>query len=221
MDRGSRSRLTHRQVPRFPGPTLFDRLARTVCEAECLPRKELYEAWEVVKRVRRRFRGGTVIDVAGGHGLVAFAMLLLDDSSPCAVVVDKRKPVSFDRLQAALCEVWPRLTGRVTYAEMWLKEYQMPDDALLVGVHACGPLTDRVLTAAVRGRSRVAVLPCCHSKQHCDTGELQGWLKGPMAIDATRVARMRAEGFAVKTQLIPEDITPENRLLLADPLPLS
>jgi hypothetical protein len=44
FDTSSRSRLTRRDLPRFPEETLFHRLARAVCEAECLPRKELYES---------------------------------------------------------------------------------------------------------------------------------------------------------------------------------
>ncbi|RLB54867.1 MAG: methyltransferase domain-containing protein, partial [Deltaproteobacteria bacterium] len=61
-NRGSRNRLTERSVPLFPQQTLFGAIARTVCEAGCLPRKELYEAWEVARRVRRRFRGGRVVE---------------------------------------------------------------------------------------------------------------------------------------------------------------
>jgi hypothetical protein len=37
-----------------------------------------------------------------------------------------------------------------------------------------------------------------------------------LAIDVTRVARLRAAGARVWTQQIPETITPKNRLLLAD-----
>src|SRR6185295_5677620 len=85
----SRARLTERDLDRFPGPTLFHRLARAVCRGRCLPRKELYEAWEMARRVRRQFRGGRVIDLGAGHGLLAHVMLLLDDSSPGALVVDK------------------------------------------------------------------------------------------------------------------------------------
>lgn len=85
---GSRNRLTSRDLPRFPSESLFDRIARAVCRTECLPRKELYEAWEVARRTRRRFRGGRVIDLACGHGLVAHLMLLLDDSSPTALAID-------------------------------------------------------------------------------------------------------------------------------------
>ncbi len=217
MRRNSRSRLTRHQAPRFVGVTLFDRLARTVCDAECLPRKELYEAWEVAKRVRRRQRGGVVVDYAGGHGLLAFAMLLLDDSSPSAVVVDMRRPASFERLRAGLEQEWPRLAGRVTYAEQKLQGFVPPPGALLLGVHACGVLTDRVLDQAIGGSHRVAVMPCCHSLERCDVGGLAGWLPGPVAVDATRVARLRQAGFAVHTMTIPADITPENRLLIGSP----
>jgi len=210
--------LTRHQLPRFAGETLFDRLARTVCEAECLPRKELYEAWEVAKRIRRRARGGVIHDCAGGHGLTAYALLLLDDSSPGAVVVDRRQPASFGRLRDALEARWPRLQGRVEYHDGDLREYAAGGEGdLFVGVHACGPLTDRVIDLALARRARVAVLPCCHSAERCDRGGLEGWLPVGVAVDATRVARLRGEGYRVHTTTIPDDITPENRLLLGRP----
>ena len=113
FSRSSKGRLTDRDLGRFPGDTLFDRLARAVCHAGCLPRKELYEAWEVARRVRRLFRGGRVVDLGGGHGLLAHVMLLLDDSSPDALVVDKTLPASSATLHEALVQAWPRLAGRV------------------------------------------------------------------------------------------------------------
>ena len=109
----SRGRLTDRDLDRFTSDTLFHRLARAVCHAGCLPRKELYEAWEVARRARRVFRGGRVIDLGGGHGLLAQVMLLLDDSSPSALVVDKALPPSSVKVHAALVQVWPRLSGRI------------------------------------------------------------------------------------------------------------
>jgi hypothetical protein len=42
-------------------------------------------------------------------------------------------------------------------------------------------------------------------------------MDGPLAVDATRVARLRAAGYRVTTQTIPAEITPKNRLLLAEP----
>jgi hypothetical protein len=64
----------------------------------------------------------------------------------------------------------------------------------------------------------VAVLPCCHDLKGADLGGLEGWLDGPLAIDAARVARLRAQGYRVYTQQIPAEITPKNRLLLGEPL---
>ena len=98
----SSNRLTNHDLGRFEGETLFARIARQVCLAECLPRKELYEAWETAIRIRRRLRGRRVIDVAGGHGLLAHVLLLLDDSSPQALVVDPQVPPSSIALHEAL-----------------------------------------------------------------------------------------------------------------------
>lgn len=213
----SRNWLTPHDLPRFAGDTLFDRVARVVCEAACLPRKELYESWSVARRVRRRFRGGRVVEIAAGHALTASLLLLIDDSSASAVALDTRLPKSAERLRDALSQRWPRLLGRVQLLEQADYELALRADDLLVSVHACGALTDVVLQRALEARCRVAVLPCCHDKETCDTGNLEGWLDIPAAIDATRALSLRQAGFRVHTQCIPAEITPKNRLLLAEP----
>jgi len=217
MDRSSRNCLNRRHLDRFSGDSLFDRIARSVCAAGCLPRKELYEAWEVARRVRRRFRGGRVVDLACGHGLLAHILLLLDNSSTEALAVDLKIPESAGLLSTALEESWPRLGGRIRFEQREMGEIALTRDDLVVSVHACGGLTDRVLDRALQARARVAVLPCCHNLDHGDTGGLEGWLDGPLAMDATRAARLRAHEYRVYTQTIPPDITPKNRLLLAEP----
>ena len=219
FDPNSRNWLTPYDLPRFAGDTLFERIARVVCEAACLPRKELYESWAVARRVRRRFRGGRIVDLAAGHALTASMLLLIDDSSAAAVAVDTHLPASAALLLAGMCRQWPRLAGRVSLREQ--AEYELPLLAsdVVVSVHACGALTDRVLERAVAARCRVAVLPCCHDKQTCDTGSLEGWLDIPAAIDATRALALRQSGYRVHTQCIPDAITPKNRLLLGEPAP--
>jgi len=217
MDRSSHNRLTEKLLPQFGGDTLFDAIARAVCRAGCLPRKELYEAWEVARRVRRRFRGGRVIDLACGHGLLAQILLLLDDSSPGALAVDQRIPKSAATLEATLHAEWPRLVGRVSFLEADLRTIPLQRGDLVVSVHACGGLTDLILERAMEAGAAVAVLPCCHDLRQGDLGGLEGWMDGPLAMDTTRAARLRAQGYRVSTQRIPGDITPKNRLLLAEP----
>jgi len=217
LNRSSKNRLTERLLPQFSGDTLFDAVARAVCKAGCLPRKELYESWEVARRVRRRFRGGRIVDLACGHGLLSMILLLLDDSSPEALAVDRCIPQSANALFETLAETWPRLRGRVKLFESELEAVQLQESDIIVSAHACGGLTDLVIERAIAAGARVAVLPCCHDLAGADLGGLQGWMDGPLAMDAARAARLRAHGFRVFTQLIPGDITPKNRLLLADP----
>jgi hypothetical protein len=214
----SRARLTRRDLDRFPGDTLFDRLARTVCQAGCLPRKELYEAWEVARRVRRLIRGGRVIDLCAGHGLLAHVMLLLDDTSPEALVIDKTLPLSSRRLHDVLLEAWPRLSGRVLLVAGALDHVAIVDTDVVVSSHACGALTDRVLERAAAASARVAVLPCCHDLAACDAGGLTGWFDGAEAIDVVRAMRLAGRGYRIWTQALPPAITRKNRLLMGAPL---
>jgi len=213
----SRGRLTDRDIDRFPDKTLFHRVARAVCHAGCLPRKELYEAWEVARRVRRLFRGGRVVDLGAGHGLLAQVMLLLDDSSSSALLVDKKLPASSARLHEALVGTWPKLAGRVTFVTSDLDAVQLLATDIVVSSHACGALTDLVLERAVAARARVAVLPCCHDLASCDTGAIAGWVDGPIAIDIVRAMGLARQGYRVWTQTIPPEITPKNRLLIGCP----
>jgi hypothetical protein len=225
----SRGRLTARDLERFPDDTLFHRVARAACHASCLPRKELYEAWEMARRVRRRFRGGRIVDLGGGHGLLAQVMLLLDDSSPGAVVVDKRVPPSSAALHDSLVQAWPRLSGRIAFVAASLEDLAILPTDVVVSSHACGELTDRVLERAVSARARVAVLPCCHDLRaleknsktagdaHNDARALSAWVDGALAIDIGRASRLRQQGYRIWTQTIPAEITPKNRLLLGAP----
>ncbi|MCK9997317.1 MAG: methyltransferase [Candidatus Krumholzibacteria bacterium] len=214
MDKSSRSVLFRGNTGHFGGDTLFARVARAVCEAECLPRKELFEAWETAKRIRRKMRGGPIVELAAGHGLLSAILILLDDSTETATCVDIQRPPSHEKILASLEKQWPRIKGRVRYVEGRIEEAKIPIGALLASVHACGRLTDQVLDLAINSRNRVAVLPCCHDLETCDTGGLAGWMDGPLAVDATRVARLREAGYRVQTLKIPEDVTPKNRLIL-------
>ncbi|MCK5784248.1 MAG: methyltransferase [Desulfobacterales bacterium] len=217
MKKSTKSRLTEKQLAEFPGNTLFEKIARAVCRAGTLPGKELYESWETARRVRRKYRGGRIMDLAGGHGLLAHIMLLLDDTSPEAVVADSRIPKNAGKLSASILKTWPRLRHRIQYIETDIDDVEILPDDLVMSVHACGMLTDQVITLALKAGARVAVLPCCHNIELSDTNGLEGWIDGPLAVDVTRAAKLRAAGYIVITRAIPEDITPKNRLLMGHP----
>jgi len=201
----------------FKTSTLFDRIARAVCQAGTLPRKELYEAWETARRVRRKFRGGRVLDLACGHGLLAHIMLILDNSSPSALAVDKTIPLNAKKLSAILIDSWSRLENRIVYQETKIEDVVIDSNDIVVSAHACGALTDLVIDKAIASGARVAVLPCCHNIETCDTYRLDGWMDTSLAIDVGRALKLKSAGYHIMTQTIPTDITPKNRLLLAEP----
>lgn len=215
MNPGSKQVLTDRHLASFGGDTLFDALARAVCEAGCLPSKELFEAWEVAKRAHRRLGRGPVFDLACGHGLAAWALLLLDREEAQATCIDRRLPPSAATLHDVLGRRWPGVGRRIRLVQGELGEARMPAGARVLAVHACGGLTDQALDLAIAAGAHVAALPCCHSHTKQDDGGLSGWMDRDLAIDATRVSRLRAAGYRVWTSVIPAAITPENRLLIA------
>ncbi|HCY86914.1 MAG TPA: methyltransferase domain-containing protein [Desulfobacteraceae bacterium] len=217
MKVSSKNRLMPIHADLFNGDSLFHRIARTVCRAGVLPRKELYEAWETARRVRRRFRGGRVVDMACGHGLLAHIMLLLDRSSVEAVAVDTALPPSAGKLAGVMAEAWPRLRDQVRYVSGDLEEVPLSESDIVVSAHACGSLTDTVITRAVSVRARVAVLPCCHDLKTCRDGGLSGWMAGDLAVDAYRAMGLTGHGYDIHTAVIPSDVTPKNRLLMGWP----
>ena len=167
--------------------------------------------------MRRLFRGGRVVDLAAGHGLLAQLMLILDDTSPCALAADTMAPPSSATLHRALVESWPRLEGRLTFLASPIDGVEILPGDIVVSIHACGGLTDRVLELAATARARVAVLPCCHDVSVSDGGALSGWMNDALAIDVVRARRLADQGYRIWTQRIPPDITPQNRLLIGAP----
>jgi hypothetical protein len=141
-------------------------------------------------------------------------MLLLDPAAEAALAVDRRLPESAERVRAALGARWPRLREQVTLEEASITDVALREGDVVVSCHACGALTDRVLDAAIAARAPVAVLPCCQAEATGDQGGLDGWMDSALAIDATRALRLRASGYRVTTQVIPEAMTAKNRLLI-------
>lgn len=216
MKKSSKNRLTPQQQALFPGNILFDKIARAVCRAGTLPRKELYEAWEMAKRVRRRYRGGRIMDLACGHGLLAHIMLILDDSSKTAVAVDSNIPLNTKVLSNELITSWPRLENRIIYKQFPIQEITIHTDDIVVSAHACGSLTDLIINKAVEQRARIAVLPCCHNLKESSTEGLEGWMDKTLAVDIVRAMSLKSKGYRIVTQTIPSEITPKNRLLMGE-----
>lgn len=218
MKKASKNRLTHQQAHLFPGDTLFAKIARAVCRAGTVPRKELYEAWEMARRVHRKFRGGRIVDLACGQGLLAHILLILDPTSESAVAADKQIPQNAEKMADVLSQSWPDLKARIEYRQTDLLSIPVMKDDIVVSAHACGRITDQVIDKAVEKKARLAVMPCCHDVKNCRTAGLDAWMDVSLAIDSVRALRLESAGYRIWLQAIPKDITPKNRLLIGEPL---
>ena len=212
---GSRNKLRASHARLYPGSGMLDRLGRAICTAECLPRKELHEAWEMATRVRQCFTGGRVVDLCCGYGLLGQVMLLLDDSLTAAIAVDVKVPPNHGRIHRAIAGEFPHLRGRVRFVNAPLQGIDIDVDDIVVSAHACGPLSDDVISTGADRHARLAVLPCCH--QYRRRADLAGLPDPALAMDIERAVLLRARGYRVWTPSIPVEVSPKNRLLLGAP----
>lgn len=173
------------------------------------------------------------MDLAGGHGFLAMCLLILNPRLSSAVVVDRRKPDSHERLVSSLAKAFPalRVHARLRYVEASIADATPTRHTTLVSVHACGDLSDLVLKLAAQAKSPVAVVPCCHrglAPARAFAARLNeaygvegtgGSKPGPpicpsAAMDVARLELLRRAGFRVHARTIPREITPKNRVIV-------
>ena len=207
----------------FGGGTLMDRFALALARRRCVDRKEFFEACEFFARTRSKLRAdddmGTLIDAAGGHGLVGtLAAIFKYKQFERVVVRDPKQPKAFAAVVAAAVEAAPWVEGRITYDPAKLgPETPLPRGCAVVGVHGCGTLTDRIITAAAAADARaIALMPCCYSQTAAHAPPaLRRALGVPLAADVHRTYRLEELGYTVGWSAIPASITPMNRVILA------
>lgn len=213
MDLGSKNRLSLHALQFFPNDTHEHRIARAVCRAGVLPRKEWFESWQAVKYVRKQKLSFTrVVDLCAGHGLAGWLLALLDKPSDGVLLVDETTPKNRVAIAAELQREWP--DAKVSERSASLDEVELRSTDLVVSIHACGSLTDRVLQKAIAAKAHVAVLPCCHQLDDPYALATEGIIARDVAMDVARAHRLVAHGYHVRTYTLDPQITPKNRLIV-------
>ncbi|OEU11664.1 hypothetical protein FRACYDRAFT_244783 [Fragilariopsis cylindrus CCMP1102] len=132
-----------------------------------------------------------VADLASGHGLVSWAVLLLDQSrTRTAICIDKSIPKSTDIIEQVMTKYHPSvmyddanhnqnqigieerpekqqqtlIKKRWHYVEGDICRNVLADSTtLIVGVHCCGTLSDSILELAISSNAPLCLIPCCHT----------------------------------------------------------
>ncbi len=216
---GSRNKLSPSHARHYPGDGLLDVLGRAICTVDCLPRKELHEAWEMATRIRAWLAStstGRVVDLCAGYGLLAQVLLLLDgDLRSTALAVDIRLPKNHVLVHGAIIAAFPNLAGRVTFQPARLEDVDLGVGDVIVSAHACGALSDAVLSRAAAVGARVALLPCCHLTRW--RPDLVDRADPASRIDKERAMWLVERGYEVIVDTIPANVSAKNRLLLGRP----
>jgi hypothetical protein len=216
---GSRNKLSPSHAGHYPGGGLLDTLGRAICTVDCLPRKELHEAWEMATRIRSWLGSSPtsrVVDLCAGYGLLAQVLLLLDgDQRSTALAVDIRLPKNHVLVHGAVVAAFPDLAGRVTFQRARLEDVDLGVGDVIVSAHACGALSDAVLRRASAVGARVALLPCCHLTRW--RPDLVGRADPAASIDEERAMWLVERGYDVAVDMIPANVSAKNRLLLGRP----
>jgi hypothetical protein len=152
-------------------------------------RKEIFETWASALYIYSTFFGdeamnhaippiNRVADVAAGHGLLAWALLLLDDEHRgcrddnasflpplTAFCLDVQMPRSAEIIHSSMVQRWAHLESRFDYVEGRLEQMVPHPSCLLASVHGCGILSDILVSTAAEHGVPLAVVPCCHSRK--------------------------------------------------------
>ena len=217
---------------------LFDEFCTVLCDTGVTPRKEIFETWSAALYIHETFGGQVrrVCDVAAGHSLLAWALLVLDDDGnnenedkPLTVLcVDRRMPSSAEAIRLAMIDRWPHLEERFDFVEGSLEQLQPHPSCLLASVHACGGLSDLLIASAASSQSPIALVPCCHTRKKkallgasdfarveydaiINADEVKDLTT---MLDEAREAALRNAGFDICTQYLPKRFTLKNRVIM-------
>ena len=207
--------------------SLLAKFARSLAVRKAVDRKEFFEACEFFGQARSCLKAAedgdgvaTLVDVAGGHGLVgALGAMLKPNEFDRVVVVDQRRPKAFDAVVEAAIEAAPWVEGRISFETRRIGPHgeAFPRHSAVACVHGCRSLTDKIIAAAAAAEAKsIALMPCCYpSDGALAPAALQQALGRPLAADVQRTYALEGHGYSVKWKAVPPSLTPMNRVLLA------
>lgn len=105
-----------------------------------------------------------------------------------------------------------------------IEHYNIPVNSGVIAVHACGPLTDKILRKAVASRAPVAVMTCCHrgESEKYDLKDspdprLLNYARREDYLDLVRKQFLAEQGYDATIAKIDSKITPFNNVIMGVP----
>lgn len=190
------------------------------CKNRVISRKEFYESLFVLRALYPYLqRHSVVYELVAGHGLFSLLAALLIPGPRRFVLLDRHMPDSHEKMKELISTRFPFVKCRVRYELKSIETVkQLAGPGFIVGIHACGRITDTIIGLAIRSNLSAAVMPCCIDKRESETllnlDSDQAFPDLKAASYEKRKVMLAGSGRFVSELTIPERLTPYNRILV-------
>lgn len=194
-------------------------ITRLLCLNQLLARKEYYESLYVLRALYPFLQTSVVIyEAAAGHGFFSLMASLLLPGCHSMTLIDRRRPKSFDTMIELFSAHFPFMKCRLTYTQQAIERLdRLPEPGILVGIHACGKMTDTIIALGLRSELSIAVVPCCIDKHESEVllgiDPRQEYKQVQDATYSARRLELMQHGRSIVETTIPQVLTPYNRVL--------
>jgi hypothetical protein len=218
----NQNRLDSRYISHFGSDSLFDKVARILCQNDIISKKEFAESVAVVKILQRFIKTDNrihVYDICAGHGLTGILLTILSAGIEKTSIVDLKKPQSHDKMMNSLSKLIPELPEKIEFIQQNFEQISYKQNAFLIGVHACATRTDHIMELGFKTSARIALLPCCYKKTILPHNykKFLPYYTLKDTVDFYRIQKAYARNYQVYLRNIHEKITPMNKLFILFP----
>lgn len=157
----------------------------------------------------------TLYDFCSGHSFTCY-YALSRNMTKYAVSIDIRHPNAHTKIAS----YYPQMISRVTYIQqnIFLNEYKIPQNCMVVGIHPCRDLVFRVAEIAIQNKVPFAIVPCCKGRMG-----IKSWVDSFEDLSdyqryAMKVVQYVAErNYNITIKKINEKYTPRNFIIIGIP----
>ncbi|RMF55407.1 hypothetical protein D6745_02375 [Candidatus Woesearchaeota archaeon] len=187
-----------------------------------LKEKELNEAFAFYKKVSPLFPSlDYVVDLCCGNGLNGM-LWVLQGNAKKAVSIDREENPNFERVRRRILECGNLNQESIVFYQKDIYEPLpiLTGKGLIISIHACGELTDKVIDSSIGHSLPFAVMPCCHdyeNKSDYIIPQILRYFDIGIAIDIMRAIHIHQAGYDIILRRISEKITEKNLILIGKP----
>lgn len=190
------------------------------CKVAGIKQKHLTKVERFYSEVSPYVGNKRIVNLCAGNSLLAW-YFLMGGVTEEALSIDLKSTKKYQTLRDLIKKVRPDLDAMHTFLErdIYDSELGIQADDFILGLHACGNLTDRVIEIAVETGASFAIVPCCYRPDRQLLRPQQYKIPQDKSreevVDLLRAEYVSEKGREVSLREIKSFPSPMNRLLLS------